>query len=380
VRKIAVPIIDRANYGRLLPVLLEIAKHPKLELHLILGGSFVLERFGRPWEMLDEDELSQFVTARCYNAVEGNISKTMASSAGLGLMEFSGVLADLKPDIMVAIGDRFEMLSAVTAAHLCGICIVHLQGGEHTGHIDDRTRNAITALAQYHCPATKSAKKSLVTRGESSESILTVGCPSSDLIFKLLAKCKRSNIVSFHPDADDPNWSKLATALVRVVEKMDDIEFWWPNIDAGSDHLSRELRRHKQINTVKHLHPREYIYRLSIAKTVIGNSSSFVREASFFGVPAIMIGLRQIRRESSNIVSLINTPEQIRDTLPVTVMNHEDDFLERRSPYFFPGVSKKIVKALNEVVLRTSKNVHRIVSSGIYVNNIKKNRKTAKAR
>src|SRR3984885_8399088 len=176
-RKICVVLVDRANYGRLKPVLHSIAERPQLQLQIVAAGTMVLERFGQPVQNVRKDVFT--VDGEIYIELEGSTPATMAKSLGFAVMEFASEFQRLKPDVVMLIGDRYEALAAALAAAYMNICIVHIQGGEVSGSIDESARHAISKLAHYHFPSTKRSAEYLVRMGEAPDSILGVGCPSS---------------------------------------------------------------------------------------------------------------------------------------------------------------------------------------------------------
>src|SRR5687768_8396543 len=178
-RKVCVILVDRANYGRLKPVMSAIASCPELQLQVVATGTMVLERFQQPVAVVKEDGFN--VDGEVYIELEGSTPATMAKSVGFAVVEFTSEFQRLKPDIVLLIGDRYEALAAAIAAAYMNICIAHIQGGEVSGSIDESTRHAITKFAQFHFPSTKRAADYLVRMGEDPENILGIGCPSSDI-------------------------------------------------------------------------------------------------------------------------------------------------------------------------------------------------------
>ena len=178
-RKVCVVLVDRANYGRLKPVMHAIQNNPKLKLQVIAAGTMVLQRFGKPVDVVKRDGFH--VDGEIYTELEGSTPATMAKSVGFGVVEFAGEFQRLKPDLVLLIGDRYEAFSAALAAAYMNLCIVHIQGGEVSGSIDESARHAISKLSQFHCPSTARSREYLIRMGEDPETILHVGCPSSDI-------------------------------------------------------------------------------------------------------------------------------------------------------------------------------------------------------
>lgn len=324
-RKVCVVLVDRANYGRLKPVMHEIASHPQLELQVIAAGTMVLERFHRPVEVVRADGFA--VASEIYMELEGSTPATMAKSIGLGISEFANEFSRVKPDVVMLIGDRYEALAACIASAYMNLCIVHVQGGEVSGSIDESARHAITKFAQYHFPATKGSFDNLLRMGERPDTILGYGCPSSDIARTLDRALAPQTLnlggsgceidvtapyllVVYHPTTTEfgderPQMDAVLDALGRV--SMQTV-LLWPNIDAGSDHISKAIRvfrdqhRPNWLRVITNLSPEDYLRVLAGAACAIGNSSSFVRDSSYFGTPVVSVGHRQQGRERAENV------------------------------------------------------------------------------
>jgi UDP-hydrolysing UDP-N-acetyl-D-glucosamine 2-epimerase len=327
-RKVCVVLVDRANYGRLKPVLHSIQERPQLQLQVLAAGTMVLERFGNPVQNVKSDGFS--VDGEIYIELEGSTPATMAKSLGFAVVEFSSEFQRLKPDVVVLIGDRYEALAAALAAAYMNICLVHIQGGEVSGSIDESARHAITKLAHYHFPSTKRSADYLVRMGESPDSILGIGCPSSD-IARMLTPTMDSELINstgsgafidvakpfllvvFHPTTttyggERKQVEEILLALARV--QMQTIMLW-PNIDAGADHISKAIRLFRDhqgpnwLRTLTNLSPEHYLNLLARVSCAVGNSSSFVRDAGYFGTPVVLVGDRQEGRETDEHVTRV---------------------------------------------------------------------------
>lgn len=320
-RKVCVVLVDRANYGRLKPVMKALSEHPKLELQVIAGGTMVLERFDQPVRVVKSDGFE--VNSEVYLELEGSTPATMAKSVGVGVMEFANEYQKLKPDVVLLIGDRYEALAAAIAAAYMNICLVHVQGGEVSGSIDESARHAISKFAHFHFPSTKRSAEYLIRMGERPETILGVGCPSSDIARQLDRELRpevinavgsgplidvgrRFLLVLFHPTTTEfggerKQMEELLEGLRRVQEET---VLLWPNIDAGADHVSKAIRVFRDrysphwLRTLINIGPEEYLRVLANAACAVGNSSSFVRDASFLGTPVVLVGNRQNGRET----------------------------------------------------------------------------------
>src|SRR5581483_7460368 len=146
---------------------------------VVAAGTMVLGRFGRPVDVVRNDGFR--IDSEVYIELEGSTPATMAKSVGFGVVEFASEFQRLAPELVVLIGDRYEALAAAIAAAYMNICIVHIQGGEVSGSIDESARHAITKFSHYHFPSTQRSAEYLIRMGENPASVLGVGCPSSDI-------------------------------------------------------------------------------------------------------------------------------------------------------------------------------------------------------
>jgi UDP-hydrolysing UDP-N-acetyl-D-glucosamine 2-epimerase len=326
-RKIATVLVDRANYGRLKPVMTAIQREPTLEQQVVCAGTMVLERFGSPVKIVAAEGFS--IASEIYIELEGSTPVTMAKSLGFAIIEFASEFQRLRPDVLLVIGDRYEALAAAIAASYMNICIAHIQGGEVSGSIDESARHCITKLAQFHFPATRRSADFIVRMGERPESVFYVGCPSGDIARGLdralppdvfergigahVDPARPYILVAFHPVTTDFGAEKDETLnLLMALQKIGLPTVWlWPNIDAGSDHVSKAIRAYRETHStgwlrlIKNFAPDVYLKVLANAACAIGNSSSFVRDSSFFGTPVVLVGDRQQGRETAENVAVV---------------------------------------------------------------------------
>ena len=241
------------------------------------------------------------------------------------------LMKDLKPDLILTIADRFETLPIATAASYMNIPIAHTQGGEQTGSIDESVRHATTKLSQIHFPSTLKSKQNLIKMGENKKNVYLTGCPSLDLIPKKIAEIDKNffkkythvgNLINYkepyivilqHPVTTEYKDAKSQISeTIEAIKKIDLQVVWlWPNVDAGSDDISKAIRTFredynpKKIAFFKNFNPTDFIKLIYNSKCFVGNSSSAIREGSFLGIPAVNIGSRQANREkSSNIIDV----------------------------------------------------------------------------
>jgi len=334
-KKICVFVGSRANYSSIKAVMRAVKAHPALELQLIVGASAVLDRFGKVEDIIRKDGFTPDFTF--HNIVEGENPVTMAKSTGLGLIEAAMIFDNLKPDYLVVVGDRFEMMSVTLAAAYMNIRIAHTMGGEVTGTIDESIRHAITKFAHVHFAASEDARERILKLGENTEHVFKVGCPRMDLVLEELKNDsfpviedifekfkgvgpgnfdmrKPYLLVSQHPVTTEfgNNRQQIEETLAALNELRMPTIMLWPNIDAGSDDIStgirvfREKNKPDWLHLFKNLPTPVYIHLMNTTACLIGNSSSGVREGATIGTPVINIGTRQNKREMGP--NVINTP------------------------------------------------------------------------
>ena len=378
-RKVAVVLVDRANYGRLKPVMRAIDSHPDLELQVIAAGTMVLERFDLPVKIVAADGFQ--ISSEVFLELEGSNPTTMAKSLGFGVVEFSGEFQRLKPDIVLIIGDRYEALAAAIAAAYMNICIVHIQGGEVSGSIDESARHAISKFAHYHVPSTRRSAEYLIRMGERPDTVLTVGCPSSD-IARLLDVTLDERVVNepgsgaiidldrpflvvvFHPTTTEFGGER--TQMNECLEALAALAYptvlLWPNIDAGSDQISKAIRvfrterRPEWLRTLTNLSPENYLRVLARAACAIGNSSSFVRDAGYFGTPIVLMGGRQAGRESD--VNVTRVSPEAADIVRATRMQLAHGRYLPSKLYGDGYVSERIANGVAELTTYSQKRLH----------------------
>lgn len=347
-KKICVFVGSRANYSSIKSVMMSVKNHPDLELQLILGASAVLDRFGKVEDLIIKDGFVPNFTF--HNIVEGENPITMAKSTGLGLIEASSILANLKPDYVIIVGDRFEMMSITLAAAYMNIRIAHTMGGEVTGTIDESIRHAITKFAHIHFAASEDAKQRILKLGEDPSHVHNVGCPRMDLVlnelkndsYKMLNNLfedftgvgpsyldltKPFLLVSQHPVTTEfgSNRAQIEETLYALDELQMPTIMLWPNIDAGSDDISTGIRVYREVynkesgtwlKLFKNLPTQIYIHLMNTCACLVGNSSSGVREGATIGTPVVNIGTRQNKREMGpNVINVGYDRNEIKEAI-----------------------------------------------------------------
>lgn len=322
-RKITVVVTARPSYSRIKTALRAIDEHPDLELQLVVAASALLGRYGSAVRIIEQDGFK--IAARVFNVLEGGNLAAQAKTTGLGIIELTNVFENLQPDAVVTVADRFETMSTAIAASYLNIPLVHIQGGEVTGNIDEKVRHAITKLSDLHFVSSAKAKERVLKMGEKPEKVFQTGCPSIDLAdeirndFKLdFNPYKKYGGVGATPDISDgylvvmqhPVTTEYGTSRAHIEETLEAIydlkipTFWfWPNVDAGSDGTSNGIRSFREKRQLDHIHffknmePNDFLKNLKNSICLIGNSSVGIRECSYLGIPVVNIGSRQDGRE-----------------------------------------------------------------------------------
>ncbi len=340
-KKICVYIGGRANYSSGKSILEAIKNHPGLQLQVLAGAASVLDRYGELVNIIEKDGFK--VDYRFFSVVEGETPLTMTKTTGLGLIEASTALDNLKPDAVVVVGDRYDVLPIAIASSYMNIPLAHTMGGEVTGTIDESIRHAITKFAHIHFPANDDARQRIIRMGENPEFVFNVGCPRNDLVLKeiknkvsseVLAKIFEQHggvgptldltqkflLVSQHPVTTEYglNRKHMEQTLAALDRLRMPTLLLWPNSDAGADEVSRAIRAFREKNKPTWLHvfkdlPVEiYIHLMNSTACLVGNSSSGVREGSLIGTPVVNLGTRQQSRLcGKNVINVENDAEKI---------------------------------------------------------------------
>ena len=359
-KKICVLVTARPSYSRIKSALLAILDHPDLELQLVVAASALLDRYGGVVRDIERDGFD--ISARVYMVVEGENLVTSAKSTGLGLVELATALDNLKPDAVVTVADRHETLATAVAASYMNIPVVHVQGGENTGSIDDKVRHAVTKLSNLHLVSTSKAAERVIRLGEDPEMVVVTGCPSIDLAAGILERpaldfdpfkkygglgapvdlSQGYIVVMQHPVTTEYEESRrqIVETLYAAHELALPTLLFWPNVDAGSDGTSKGIRlfrEHEQprrFNLFRNMFPEDFLRLLNNCSCLVGNSSVGIRECSFLGVPAVNVGNRQRGRERGfNVIDV----DHKRETIGSAIRQHLAQGRSKRDTLYGDG-------------------------------------------
>jgi UDP-hydrolysing UDP-N-acetyl-D-glucosamine 2-epimerase len=373
-RKVCIVVTARTSYTKFKPVLSALARRGDVHTQVICAASAVLERFGRVDRLIEADGFE--VTDRIHCLIDSELPLGMAKSTSMLLNDCAAAFSRLRPDVVVVMADRFEILAPSIAASYQNIPLAHIQGGETTGNIDQKVRHAATKLADLHFPATEGAAELLRRLAADPGRIFLTGCPSIDIAHEVTHKQKLEIdvveqqlgvgspidlskgyiIVMQHPVTDEYNCSRQqADETLAAVERSSLPTLWfWPNADAGHEAFSKALRvfrenRHPQnIYFIKNLPPEQFLELAFFSQGLVGNSSTAIRECSYMGVPAVNIGSRQNGRERGpNVVDV--APD--RDDIFRAITMHLNGRIARSTLYGTGQAGQKIADILGSIDL-----------------------------
>jgi UDP-hydrolysing UDP-N-acetyl-D-glucosamine 2-epimerase len=364
-KKICVVSGTRADYGLLYWIMKTIQNDTDLELQTIATCMHLSAKFGNTWKNFEDDGFR--IDKKIPLGELNDSGSSIVEQVSTGVKEFYQAFKQLAPDLVLILGDRYEMLAASQASVFAGIPIGHIHGGEVTeGAFDDFIRNAITKLSSYHFTSTNDYKRRVIQMGEFPERVINVGAVGLENIIrlKLLSKDELSKsinfnlaekifLVTYHPVTAS---SEDATEqLLSVLQKYNDtsIIITLPNSDPGHDKIIQALTKfakdNKNVYLTASLGSLRYLSIMKLSNVVIGNSSSGIVEAPFLGVPTLNIGVRQKGRIHD--VSVINSDvDEIENKLKVILENS----YEISSLYGDGHSSEKIVEYIktNELTVK----------------------------
>jgi UDP-hydrolysing UDP-N-acetyl-D-glucosamine 2-epimerase len=376
-KRLVVVVNNRANYARIKSVLLHAKKSKKINLFIVVAASGTLDRYGNVINMMKKDGLK--VSYKAYTIVDGETLAAMPKSTALSIIELSSIFEKIKPDIIFTIADRYETIATAIAGSYMNILIAHSQGGEVTGSIDENVRHAITKLSHIHFPSTKNSYNRLIKLGEEKKRIFLTGCPAMDLAINTNPKIddsfkKKYRGVGYEINYKEPyivvlqhpNTLEYGQGFFQIGETLKAMKIlkmqivWiWPNIDAGTNEITKRLRSFREYNPnekmcfVKNFSPEDYIKLIYNSSCVVGNSSSIIRECSVLGIPGVCIGTRQLGREKGP--NVIFAKYNCLDILKKTRKKIAHGKYKRIKIFGNGNAGKKIVKILENLNLNISK-------------------------
>lgn len=381
-KKICIVIGSRANYSSIKSAMAAIQNHPELELQVVAAASALLERYGSVVNLIEQDGFEPI--AKVHMLIEGESPTTMAKSTGLGLLELPTVFENIKPDVVLTVGDRFETMSTTLAAAYMNIPIAHTMGGEISGTIDESIRHAVTKFSHIHFPASNEARERIIKLGEPEDTVHLVGCPRMDLVAKIIEDEQNGIVddsifdygvgdyidfekpfllVSQHPVTTEYGMGRdQITETLNALKSVDiPAVILWPNADAGSEDIAKGMRiwrekgLDKNMHFFKNLPIATYVKLMTRTSCLVGNSSSGIREGAFIGTPVVNIGTRQQGRErGKNVIDVGYDRFEIQEAIEKQMSNGKYSF----APIYGDGTAgKKIADILANVHVNVQKRI-----------------------
>ena len=381
---ICVVTATRAEYGLLRPLLFRLKNNNKVNLQLVVSGTHLSKSFGNTQVEIIADGFSDFFKVQL--PIDDDNREGMAKAAGTALQEFAALFSKIVPQMIIVLGDRYEMLGVAAAAHFLGIPIAHICGGDVTeGAIDDAVRHCITKFSQLHFPGCEQSRMRIIQMGEQPETVFNVGEPGVEnaLNMQLLDRKELSDfvsfegimhdysIVTFHPvTMEDNTETQQVSELIRAIDHFPDMNYviTMANADAGGRAINeiwqKEKKRHSNWLVVSSLGVLRYLSAVKYAKAVIGNSSSGIVEAPSLGVPTVNIGDRQKgRMTAESVISCSHRYDDIINSLNIVFSN---DFQEKAKHVYSPFGDGNTSELIEKHILDYLSNNHRTLEKHFY--------------
>ena len=369
-RKIAVITTSRADYSHLYWPLRDLSAHAQVDLQLIVLGSHLSPEFGRTIRQIEQDGFPIAAEIECLLSSDSDVG--MAKTIGVATLSLADCLGQMRPDILLLIADRYEMLAPASVALALRIPIAHIEGGEISeGAIDDAVRNALTKMSHVHFTSTYEARRRIIALDEEEWRVHRAGAPSLDHLRRgalhtrqqleahLGIQLEKSAVVAaYHPVTIARDTVGEANALFRALDALpDQILFCYPNADAGSRDLIERTRSFAASRNNSHvfinLDVLTYWSLLRHASLFLGNSSSGIMETPSFALPTVNVGLRQQGRERArNIIDAAADVDAILEAIRTAKSSEFRNSLRgMTNPYGDGFASEKIVQVLTTVPL-----------------------------
>ncbi len=371
-RKICVVTGTRAEYGLLKHVISGIQDSARLRLQLIVTGTHLSPEFGLTYREIEQDGFE--IDAKVEMLLSADTSSAIAKSMGLGMIGFADALRAMAPDLMLVLGDRFEVFAAVAAAMVSCIPVAHLHGGEASeGVIDEAIRHCVTKMSHLHFVATEEYRNRVVQLGENPSLVYNVGGLGVDAIrnLKLLSRReveeqlnlkfgKRNIIVTFHPvTLENQSAGAQVHQLLLALKELEDttLIFTMPNADTDGrvlfDLIKQFVNQNDRAYAFTSLGQLRYLSCLQFVDGVVGNSSSGLLEAPSFRVGTVNIGDRQRGRvKAASVIDCNPVKEDILTAISQLYSSEFQSLLSSVSnPYGEGGASAEIVKTLETISL-----------------------------
>jgi UDP-hydrolysing UDP-N-acetyl-D-glucosamine 2-epimerase len=369
-RTIAVVTSSRADYSHLYWPLHDLAQHKDVDLKVIVLGAHLSPQFGETVKELEKDGFP--IAARLECLLSSDTDVGMAKTLGVAVLSLADLLGQMRPDLLLLIADRYEMLAPAAVALTLRIPIAHIEGGEISeGAIDDAVRNALTKMSHIHFTSTEGARARVIAMGEEPWRVHRAGAPSLDhlrrsrlpgiheLEQQLALDLQRPTaVVAYHPVTIVRDTTQEADSVFAALREVDaQILFCYPNADAGSHALLERTRAflstRSDARVFVNLDSVTYWSLLRQVDLLIGNSSSGIMEAASFALPVVNVGFRQKGRERArNVLDAAPETKAILTKIAQAMsLEFRESLAGMTNPYGDGYASEKIVQVLTTVPL-----------------------------
>lgn len=378
-KKVCVITGTRAEYGLLKPLMDRIKEDKELDLQVIATGMHLSPEFGLTYKEIENDGF--IIDEKIEILLSSDTSVAIGKSMGLAMISFSESLNRLKPDLIIVLGDRYEIFSAVSAAMVSRIPVAHLHGGESTeGAIDEAIRHSITKMSYLHFTSTEEYRKRVIQLGENPERVFNVGAIGMENIknIKLLSReelekyinfelNKKYAMVTFHPvTLENKTSQEQFINILNALDKFEDLKviFTKANADTDGKIINQMIDSYVNQNPNKaiaftSMGQLRYLSAVKHSEMVIGNSSSGIIEAPAFKIPTINIGDRQKGRIQADTVLNCNADEN--EIVNAIIMALDKNFKKKlksiKHPYGDGEVSAKIIDVIKYHLLSNKINI-----------------------
>ncbi len=370
-RKICVVTGSRAEYGLLSRLMQLIKEDPELTLQIIATNMHLSPEFGLTYKEIEKDGFR--IDKKVEMLLSSDTANATTKSVGLATIGFADAYEDLKPDLLLVLGDRFEILAAATAALFYKIPIAHLHGGEITeGAYDDAIRHAITKMSHLHFTSTEENKNRVIQLGEEPSKVFNVGAIGIDNIknMQLLSKFdlekslkfqigEKCVLVTFHPVTLESNSAEeQIDNLLEVLLSINDLRiiFTLPNSDTDGRVIINKINKFVEYNSNRSiaftsLGQIRYLSALQFVHALVGNSSSGIIEAPSFGIPTLNIGMRQQgRKKADSVVDCEPTMGDIKEKIQLILSSaFREKCKNIINPYYIENTAIEIFKRIENI-------------------------------
>lgn len=366
-RKILYISGTRADYGLMRETLMLIAKHPKLTLEILACGMHLMPEFGNTIKEIQKDNFKVHVVKAVY---ERDDKESIADFIGNSTLKFTNVLKKIRPDIILVLGDRPEMLVGAMVGAYLAIPVAHIHGGEVSLTVDELTRHVITKFSHIHFAATRESLRRIIKLGEDPWRVFLTGAPGLDSVLNKKLFSARETAKKYKLDLKKPFILVLQHAVTseteraggqikETMEAIRELAFQtiviYPNADPGGRAMIKVIEKYRKypfIKIYKNIPHKDYLSLMRAAGVLVGNSSSGIIEAPSFNLPVINTGKRQKGRERvKNVIDAVCEREQIKKAIEKAI--YDKRFKERikklNNPYGKGKVGPRIARILVEI-------------------------------